>query len=847
MNKNVKKLAIGSSLLFALLLAGCNTPNSPDNSGSTEDDTQEGEGSIIKNVTGVSLNQEEISLTVGGTFTLVATITPSKADNKNVTWTSSNEGVASVENGVVTALAVGTTNITVTTEDGGFTASCKVDVLAAPVAVTGVELNYTEYSLKVGKQITLQEKLLPSNATNHNVAWSSSDETVASVENGTVIGLTAGTSNITVKTEDGEFEVTCALTVYEDSDETYDPTGREDVIIITAPNPDDSKGEWNFDGEINKQIYVNAPGEEIVINLNGATINYAENAPIYVKTCDSIDISAKKGKTNVINDNRAALTEESDEQGKGAIYVADGDLKIKGQGTLTINANYYNGIHGKDDVKIQKATLNVTAPNNAIKGNDSITVSSGVLNIACGNDGLKTENSDLSSKGNQRGDITIEGGTITVNSLGDAFTAAHDVIIEEALDAETGEAVAPITITAKTDKYASYSGETVTKEDDKFYVRMSESYYNSYGSKYRFSAYINENWYDASYIGTKKFSSSGSSSGGGWYLPNRWGPGGGGPGGGGPGGDNGSTKYYMFEIEKPTDASSFTLYMFNSGASNSTTNYVAKGTATFSSAYDIVTLSSVSTSSKTMSLGNWTSDDPSKKAIKAENAIYIKSGTIDIQSLDDGIHCNGNGVLENGETPLGKVYISGGTVSVATDDDGIHAGNELNISGGNITVSKSYEGLEATVINYSGGTAYVTASDDGVNAGDGDVASAINVSGGYLDVTVPSSGDVDGIDSNGTYTQTGGVVIAKGPSSSMAAALDTDGAVTIRGGSLIVFGSIEKTPSYSGVTKTANSTTYSAGTKTIKFSNSTTTYSTVLNYSYRGLNAYSELGSVTIA
>ena len=166
---------------------------------------------------------------------------------------------------------------------------------------------------------------------------------------------------------------------------------------------------------------------------------------------------------------------------------------------------------------------------------------------------------------------------------------------------------------------------------------------------------------------------------------------------------------------------------------------------------------------------------------------------------------------------------------------------------GNITVSKSYEGLEATVINYTGGTAYVTASDDGVNAGDGDVTSAINVSGGYLDVTVPSSGDVDGIDSNGTYTQTGGVVIAKGPSSSTAAALDTDGAVTIKGGSLIVFGSIEKTPSYSGVTKTTNSTSYSAGTKTIKFSNSTATYSTVLNYSYRGLNAYSELGSVTIS
>ena len=838
MKRNVSKLLLGSTLLLGMLLTGCNTPTVP--SGDTsQDDTSEGE-STAKKVTGISLNQEELSLTVGGTFTLVATITPSKADNKNITWTSSNVDVASINEGLITALSVGETTITVTTEDGGFTASCKVNVLAAPVAVTGVELNYNEYTLKVGKQITLQERLVPSNATNHNVTWTSSDETIATVENGTVLAKAAGSATIEVKTEDGEYTATCEVTVVEDTDDTYDPIGLEDVIIITAPNPDDSKGEYSFSGELNKQIYVNAPGEEIVLNFNGVTINYGENSPIYVKSCDSIDISAKKGSTNVINDNREAMESESDDQGKGAIYVADGDLKLKGAGTLSINANYNNGIHGKDDVKIQKMTLNVAAPNNAIKGNDSVTILSGTINISCGNDGIKTENSDISSKGNQRGDITIEGGTIVANSIGDALAASHDVIIEEALDETTSEVLAPISITAKTDKYSSYSGDTLTKEDDKFYIRMTETYYNSYGSKYRFSAYINENWYDAIYVGTKKFSLTGSSSGGGYWMSTRPGPGGGGQ-------QSSSTTYYMFEIEKPTDATSFALYMFNSGASNSLTSYVAKGTATFSSAYDIITLSSLSTSSKSMSLGNWTSDDPSKKAIKAENAIYIKSGTVNVESVDDGIHCNGNGVLENGETPLGNIYISGGNITVKTDDDGIHAGNTLSISGGEINVSKSYEGLEGTIINISGGTSYVTASDDGVNAGDGDVASQITVSGGYLDVSVSSSGDVDGIDSNGTYTQTGGVVITKGPASGGAASLDTDGAVTIKGGTLVVFGSIERTPSYSGVTKTSNSNTYSSGTKTIKFSGSTTTYSTTLSYSYRGLNAYSELGTVTIA
>ena len=94
----------------------------------------------------------------------------------------------------------------------------------------------------------------------------------------------------------------------------------------------------------------------------------------------------------------------------------------------------------------------------------------------------------------------------------------------------------------------------------------------------------------------------------------------------------------------------------------------------------------------------------------------------------------------------------------------------------------------------TGGKAFVTANDDGVNATatssrvtDGE----INISGGYLDVTVPGSNDVDGIDSNGTYTQTGGTVIVRGPANGGAWSLDTDSDVNLEGGTLIVVGGIE--------------------------------------------------------
>ena len=83
-------------------------------------------------VTGVTLDKSEVSITVGKTATLTATITPSNATNKNVSWTSNAEGVATVENGVVTAVAEGSATITVTTKDGNYTAFCEVTVSAAP-------------------------------------------------------------------------------------------------------------------------------------------------------------------------------------------------------------------------------------------------------------------------------------------------------------------------------------------------------------------------------------------------------------------------------------------------------------------------------------------------------------------------------------------------------------------------------------------------------------------------------------------------------------------------------------------------------------------------------------------
>jgi len=166
-------------------------------------------------VTGVSLNKTSLDLNIGGTYKLAATIKPSNATNKGVTWSSSDTSIATVDsNGKVTAKKAGTVTITVTTKDGKFTEKCTVKV--TEVKVTGVSLNKTSLDLTVGGTYKLAATVKPSNATNKGVTWSSSDTSIATVDsNGKVTAKKAGTVTITVKTNDGGYTAKCTVTVKE--------------------------------------------------------------------------------------------------------------------------------------------------------------------------------------------------------------------------------------------------------------------------------------------------------------------------------------------------------------------------------------------------------------------------------------------------------------------------------------------------------------------------------------------------------------------------------------------------------------------------------------------------------
>lgn len=184
--------------------------------------------------TSIALNMPELDLEVADTYQLEYTVGPEFATADDVQWESSNNAVATVENGLVTAVSVGEAVITVKCNDNSLAATCQVRVLGEieEVSVTAIELANPEMALSVGGEMSLVWTVVPANATNKNVEFSVEGDCISIDEKGNVVGLEPGQAVVTISATDGSgVKAECNVTV------TQDVSVK--AVIVKTPNGTD--------------------------------------------------------------------------------------------------------------------------------------------------------------------------------------------------------------------------------------------------------------------------------------------------------------------------------------------------------------------------------------------------------------------------------------------------------------------------------------------------------------------------------------------------------------------------------------------------------------------------------
>ena len=419
------------------------------------------------------------------------------------------------------------------------------------------------------------------------------------------------------------------------------------VATITA------SGVYEIDGTLNDgQIVVNVDKEKdkemVNVVFNGISVTNSKNAPFAVMKAKNARIFTAKDTQNTLTDTANYVFDDPTVNEPNAALYSKDDLKLAGEGTLTVNGNYNDGIASKDDLDINGGTIVVTAKDDGIRGKDSVVIRSGNITVTSGGDGIKSDNTGaLALNTNEdedlykgvKGYVKIKSGSLTVNTTnGDGIHAISYITIEDGtIDITAGGGSQTSTTTSANQKY---DGETSLKG---------------------------------------------------------------------------------IKASVPSDVDDYLN-------------------------------------------------------INAEVVfIKISGGKIKVNSRDDGIHCGGN------------IYMAGGETEITTDDDGIHADNELQISNGTINVINSYEGFEGWYLTAKGGVTSVYGRDDGWNAaggsdnsgsqgGPGDwggggfpggggpggesTTGTLVIEGGFHYIKT-GSGDVDGLDSNGDLTISGGVVVVE--------------------------------------------------------------------------------------
>lgn len=315
--------------------------------------------------TEVRLNIPSAEFTVGDQLQLTASVLPANAADKSITWKSDKPDVATVANGWVKGIAAGTANITATSVNGK-TAVCVITVKAQPQNLpTGVSLNKKTASVNLNKTLTLSAVVQPSNADNKTVKWASDNTHVATVENGIVKAVNAGTARITATTVNGH-KATCTITV------PGTKISKAKVSLASSKNHTGKALKPSVKVTYGKKTLKKNTDYSVSyknnINPGTASVTITGKGKYYGTIQKTFAIKAAEGKTYTV--------------GKGKYKVTDASAKNR---TVTFMApvkKTYSSFSVPSKVKIGNDTYKVTAvAKNAFRKNTKLTSVTIGLNV----------------------------------------------------------------------------------------------------------------------------------------------------------------------------------------------------------------------------------------------------------------------------------------------------------------------------------------------------------------------------------------------------------------------------------------------------------------------------------
>lgn len=531
---------------------------------------------------------------------------------------------------------------------------------------------------------------------------------------------------------------------------------------------------------------------KIYIVFNGVEITSSSDAPFSVLSADKVYLTLEQGTENTLVD---AQTRAGDTT---ATLDSSADITINGLGALNVKGNHKKGIHSSDDLKICGATISVDTTSavnagHALSGNDLIAIRDARIELNSSNDGMQSDNTNVG-----KGNIIIENSEVKVVSNGDGLQAENsiqitggrfditttvdgdgmkagetiyidgepDFTINSAADGIKTDFLYDTTLLTDNGNIQIKNGNFTIKAGDDAIVASAET-----------ADKIEKNASLLIYDGEFDITSTGDGIKASKEIQIA----------------DGNFKIISasdaIQAENASDATVGAVSILNGEFILNSVGDGIQGTA-------VVNIYGGSFTIKTTGVSSTTSC----KGLKATGTLTINGGNFNITSTDDSVHSDNAVVINNCDA-----------LNISSSDDGIHADNSVTINGGNIDITKSYEGIEGASITLNGGNIKVTASDDGINASDGTGSSmgggvrpfadvtqyatgvSFTINGGYI--VVNASGD--GLDSNGTFAVTGGTTIVYGPNSGGNGIFDYDGSAALSGGTLVAIGTGDMAQNFS--------------------------------------------------